>query len=50
VFRHMLDEDLQTIYFNKYSRKPEWRCRYCGKVYALFKSTSVPRGYLKGFY
>jgi len=47
VFRHMPDEDISTLYFNEYTGRPEWRCRYCGKVYALSGSTSGPGGHLE---
>ena len=47
IFRHMPDEDVQTLYFNEYTGKPEWRCRYCGKAYALSGSTSGPGGHLQ---
>ncbi|KAH9206307.1 hypothetical protein DL95DRAFT_487676 [Leptodontidium sp. 2 PMI_412] len=47
VYRHMPDEDIQTMYFNQYTGKPEWRCRYCEKAYALSGSTSGPGTHLE---
>ena len=48
VFKHMPNEDPETTYWHYRTRKPEWRCRYCNKHYALNGGTRIIKAHLKG--
>jgi len=41
VYDHMPDEDRETRYVNKKTGNPEWRCKYCPKVYELSGRTTI---------
>jgi hypothetical protein len=46
VYRHMPDEDMQTLYYNEITAEEEWRCRYCDTTLATSGSTSGPSTHL----
>lgn len=41
----MPDVDIETKYFNS-TKKPEWRCRYCSKRYAINGGTRLIKVHL----
>lgn len=43
----MPDVDIETKYFNS-TDKPEWRCRYCSKRYAINGGTRLIKLHLTG--
>ncbi len=43
----MLDEDIQTKYYNEITRLEEWRYQYYLTVYLTSRSTSSPSSHLE---
>jgi hypothetical protein len=43
----MLDEDMQTKYYNLVLRREEWRCRYYSSMYLFSSNISKLRNYLQ---
>ena len=46
----MPDYDMQTKYYNIYSKLKEWRCAYYYKTYLTSGSTSAPKAHLIDFH
>src|ERR1700712_2787172 len=47
IWSHMPDSDPETQYFNRTTRKLEWRCRYCTRQYTINGGTRAIMGHLK---
>jgi hypothetical protein len=42
----MLDEEIETRYYNPWTGKEEWRCKHCDKAYACSRGTAAPAKHL----
>jgi hypothetical protein len=46
VWDHMPSEDRDFKYYSSKTKKPEWRCKYCSKTYALNGGTAIIKTHL----
>jgi hypothetical protein len=46
IFRHMPDEDMQTLYYSEITGLEEWRCAYCDRKYLCSGGTSIASRHL----
>jgi hypothetical protein len=46
----MLNENIQTVYYNENLGLEEWRYRYCSKTYLCSGGTRIARKHLKEYY
>ncbi|KAJ6782950.1 hypothetical protein PWT90_08941 [Aphanocladium album] len=46
VFPHMPDGEIETRYYNQWTGKEEWCCKYCDKTYSCSGGTAAPAKHL----